>query len=200
MLSCLICLYGLLDLFGLLVLFQWLCRLLDLCRLFEWSESFRLFALNFGRPWTAWIVCTAGLFGMLDSLGCVNYFLDWVGLFWLFVLVVQCVGSPVCLYCVLDLFGPFGLCALFWLVFVRLSLLAFLVFCLSWLFGIVSAVPFLGFLVMFFTLLYKYDLDVFVGSFFIVFCIFLSIFGSRGSLGCHFGKLFGSQGALGNPF
>ena len=40
----------------------------------------------------------------------------------------------------------------------------------------VSAVPFFGLLVMFFTLLYKYDLDVFVGSFFIVFCSFFEYF------------------------
>ena len=62
--------------------------------------------------WTACSVSIMDLFGMLDSLGCVNYFLDWVGLVCLFELVVRCVGSPVCLYCFLDLFGPFGLCAL----------------------------------------------------------------------------------------
>ena len=64
----------------------------------------------------------------------------------------------------------------------------------------VSAVSFFGLLEMFFTLLCKYDLDVFVRSFFIFFVVFLSFFGSRGSLGGHFGKLFGSQGALGTPF
>ena len=65
----------------------------------------------------------------------------------------------------------------------------------------VSAVSFFGVLEMSLTLSYKYDLDVFVGSFLIVFLhVFLSIFGSRGSLGGHFGKLFGSQGALGIPF
>ena len=36
----------------------------------------------------------------------------------------------------------------------------------------VSAVSFFGLLEMFFTLLYKYDLDVFVGSFLIVFLQF----------------------------
>ena len=187
MLSCFICLYCLLELFGLFVLFQWLFWILDLFQLFEWSVSFWLFALVFGRHWTVLIVCIASwigldcsqrfdcgfvwnagqswfvcitswicldclycfsgyvdswicvgclngrnhfdcshwfledlgqswlfvlllvlgwtacsvsimdLFGMLDSLGCVNYFLDWVGLFWLFELVVRCVGSPVCL-------------------------------------------------------------------------------------------------------
>ena len=61
---------------------------------------------------------------------------------------------------------------------------------------------------MFFTFLYKYDLDAFVDFFLIVFLqlvfgifgFFLGIFGSQGSLGGHFGKLFGSQGALGTPF
>ena len=71
----------------------------------------------------------------------------------------------------------------------------------------VSAVSFFGLLEMFFTFLYKYDLDAFVGSFLIVLvsCSFLGVFllGLRacvGSLGGHFGVLFGSQGALGAPF
>ena len=156
MLSCLICLYCLLDLFGLFVLFQCLFWLSDLFWLFEWSVSFWclhryledlghswLFVLLLGLGWTVCSFSIVDLFGMLDSLGCVYYFLDLVVLFWLFGLVMRCVGSLVCLYCVLDLFGPFGLCALSWLVFVRLSLLAFLVFCLSWLFGMFQLFRFL---------------------------------------------------------
>ena len=62
--------------------------------------------------WTACSVSIMDLFGMLDSLGCVNYFLELVGLFLLLGLVMRCVGSLVCLYCFLDSVGPFGLCAL----------------------------------------------------------------------------------------
>ena len=111
MLSCLICLYGLLDLFGLFVLFQ--CLYLtswiyfgclngpyrfDCLKWFleDLGQSW-LFVLLLVLGWTACSVSIMDLFGMLDSLGCVNYFLDWVGLFWLFELVVRCVGSPVCL-------------------------------------------------------------------------------------------------------
>ena len=134
-LDCLYCFSGYVD--------SWICfGCLNGLYRFDCSHWFLedlgqswLFVLLLVLGWTACSVSIMDLFGMLDSLGCVNYFLDWVGLFWLFELVVRCVGSPFCLYCFLDLFGPFGLCALSWLVFVRLSLLAFLVFRWSWLFG-----------------------------------------------------------------
>ena len=79
---------------------------------------------------------------------------------------------------------------------------------------IVSAVSCFGLLEMFFTLLYKYDLDVFVGSFLIVFwqlfwislglrsplgVILASFLGPRGPSGLHFGsksELWGVRGSL----
>ena len=121
---------------------------------------------------------------------------------------MRCVGSLVCLCCFLDLFGPFGLCVLSCLHFVLNYLDGFLSVSIVLIIWIVSAVSFFGLLEMFFTFLYKYDLDAFVESFLIVFLhfflvfwgSFLGFFGSQGSLGGHFGKLFGSQGALGTPF
>ena len=78
----------------------------------------------------------------------------------------------------------------------------------------VSAVSFLGLLEMFFTVLYKYYLDVFVGSFLIVFwqlfwiflglrvplgVILASFLGPQGPSGLHFGsksELWGVRGSL----
>ena len=61
----------------------------------------------------------------------------------------------------------------------------------------VSAVSFFGLLVMFFTLLYKYDLDVFVGSFLIVFLqLFLVFLGLRDPLGVILASFLGPRGPL----
>ena len=52
-----------------------------------------------GLGWTVCIVSILDLFGMLDSLGCVFYSLDYFVSFLLFGLVMRCVGSLGCLYC-----------------------------------------------------------------------------------------------------
>ena len=74
---------------------------------------------------------------------------------------------------------------------------------------IVSAVSFFGLLEMFFTFLYKYDLDAFVESFLIVFLqlffgilgVFFWVFlGLRGPLGVILASFLGPRGSLGHHF
>ena len=228
MLSRLVCLYCFLDLFGLFVLFQWFKLALG----FVWTVP---------TVWTVLIVWI-GFWKTLDSLDCLYCFLDWVGLFVAFrlwvclecwVVLVVCITSWIWLSCfdcldwLCDAWAVLFVYTVSWICLGRLGcvccpdryscwiifigFLSVLIVLIIW---TVSAVSFFGLLEMFFTLLYKYDLDVFVGSFLIVFLqlfwvflglggplgvILASFLGPRGPSGLHFGsksELWGVRGSL----
>ena len=94
---------------------------------------------------------------------CLNWLCDaWAVSFvytvsWICLGRLGCVCCPDCYFCWIILIGFLGV----------------LIVLIIW---TVSAVSFFGLLEMLLTLLYKYDLDVFVGSFFIVFCCFFGYF------------------------
>ena len=118
---------------------------------------------------------------------CLNWLCDAWAVSFVYAVSLICLGRLGCVCC-----PDCYVCSIVLIGFLRVSIVLII-----W---IVSAVSFFGLLDMFFTFLFKYDLDAFVVSFFIVFVVVFCIFGSQGSLGGHLGKFFRSQGALGTSF